>query len=662
MNEATLDLTREKGRTAILPKQLAYLLQVYLSGVAGFMIFRVILLVQEFHQLHFLPTDQGIWLVFKAFLTGLRFDTVVMGYLLTLPFLLLAIDGVAGWNSKFIYRLVNALVIIGVVATFFIHATDLPFFHHFYTRLSTSVMISTFTGDSGSMLSGMILQEWRFMWPLIPCIVLSAIFFIRNKKLIRNTLYQKDENTAGSSIKWFVAFGALIFFGIWGRFSFQSHLAASTAYASDYGFINMLGLNPAYTFTQSYVNSKTDAKNVRLMGDGEAVRNVQQYLNIPAAQEFDSPIARQISFADTMTNKPNVVLVIMESMSANKMGRYGNPNHLTPYMDSLATQSIAFDSIFTAGIHTFAGVYATLFSHHVVKRKHPLDKVVPMSGMASTLKNNGYSTIYFTTHDKGFDNINAFLTANDFDQIVSKDDYPSDRILSALGVPDDYLYEHALGDLDRLNGKNKPFFAAIMTGSDHGPFVIPKYFHPKHSDAVLGVVEYVDWSVRKFLTEAAKKPWFDNTIFVFVADHGTSLDKRYDMPTSYLHSPLIMYSPKLLGAPQKMTQLGSQVDVFPTIMGLLKMPYVNNTFGIDLFREKRPFACAYADDKWAVLNTEYMYVARDNGVNSLYRYRTGDVKDYSKSLPELTERMKVYGKSVFQTTQWIRHNGKQVEQ
>lgn len=662
MNEATLDLTREKGRTAILPKQLAYLLRVYLLGVAGFMIFRGILLIQEFHQLHFLPTDQGIWLVFKAFLTGLRFDTVVMGYLLTIPFLLLAIDGMAGWNSKLIYRIVNGLVLVGVLAALFIHATDLPFFHHFYTRLTTSVMISTFTGDAGSMLSGMILQEWRFVWPLIPFFILSSIFFVRNRKLLRNTLFKKDESSTGSSIKWFVAFGALIFFGIWGRFSFDSHLAASTAYDSDYGFINMLGLNPAFTFTQSYVNSKTDAKNVRLMGDGEAVRNVQQYLNIPAAQEFDSPIARQISFADTVANKPNVVLVIMESMSANKMGRYGNPNHLTPFMDSLATQSIAFDSIFTAGIHTFAGVYATLFSHQVVKRKHPLDKVVPMSGIASTLKSNGYSTIYFTTHDKGFDNVNAFLTANDFDQIVSKDDYPPERILSALGVPDDYLYQHALGDLDRLNGKNKPFFAAIMTGSDHGPFVIPKYFKPKHDDAVLGVVEYVDWSVRKFLTDAAKKPWFDNTIFVFVADHGCSMDKRYDMPTSYLHSPLIMYSPKLLGAPQKMTQLGSQVDVFPTIMGLLKMPYVNNTFGIDLFREKRPFACAYADDKWAVLNTEYMYVARDNGVNSLYRYRTGDVKDYSKALPELTEQMKVYGKSIFQTTQWIRHNGKQVEQ
>jgi hypothetical protein len=295
MNDATLDFVKERGIANILPKHLTYLLRVYLLGVLGFTVFRFILLLQEFHQLHFLPTDMGIWLVFKAFLMGLRFDTVVMGYLLTLPFLLLALDAFAGWNSKLLYRIASGLVFLGVVPSLFVHATDLPFFHHFYTRLTTSVMISTGKGDAGNMLGAMIFQEWRFCWPLIPFFILSWLFYKRNTKLLRNTLYQKDGSSTGSRAKWFVVFAALLAFGIWGRFSFQSHLAASTAYASDYGFINMLGLNPVYTFTKSYVNSKTDAKNVRFMGDGEAVRNVQQFLHIPAAQEFDSPIARSPS-------------------------------------------------------------------------------------------------------------------------------------------------------------------------------------------------------------------------------------------------------------------------------------------------------------------------------------------------------------------------------
>ncbi|MBK8564493.1 MAG: sulfatase-like hydrolase/transferase [Saprospiraceae bacterium] len=635
MREAILEMTDKRGMSAILPKHLVYLLRVYLLGILCFTIFRAILLIQEFHQMHFIPTDQGILLGIKAFLMGLRFDTVVMGYILTLPFLLLAIDAFAGWNSKLLYRIVVGLVSVGLIAALFICASDLPFFHHFYARVSTSILISADKGGNNDMLSGMILQEWRYIWPFIPFAFTSWLVISRNRRLLRNILYRFEDSQNLAVFKWFAVFAALLCFGIWGRFSFQSHLAASTAYSSEYGFINMLGLNPAFTFTQSFVNSKTDAKNVRLMGDGEAVRNMQAYLNVPAAQEFDSPIARQVSFADSLATKPNVVFVIMESMSASKMGRYGNKNNLTPFMDSLANISHSFDSIYTSGIHTFAGVYSTLFSHHVVKRKHPLNKVVKMSGIATNLKQHGYSTIYFTTHDKSFDNVAEFLEANDYDRIVSKDDYPSDRILSALGVPDDYLYEHAIGDLDKLYKSGKPFFSAIMTGSDHGPFVIPTYFKPKQEDATLGIVEYVDWSVRKFLHMAAKKPWFDNTVFVFLADHGSSLDKRYDMPLSYLHSPLIIYAPKLLGEPKNYPNLGSQVDVFPTTMGLLKLPYVNNTYGIDLFRESRPFACAYADDKFAVLNTEYMFVSRENGVTSLYNYRKGDVKDYSKDLPVL---------------------------
>ncbi|MCC6725979.1 MAG: sulfatase-like hydrolase/transferase, partial [Saprospiraceae bacterium] len=435
MSEAALEITDKRGMSAILPKHLVYILRVYLLGILCFTIFRAILLVQEFHQMHFIPTDQGIMLGIKAFLMGLRFDTVVMGYILTLPFLLLAIDALAGWNSKLLYRIVVGLVTVGVIVALFICAADLPFFHHFYTRVSTSILISADKGGNNDMLSGMILQEWRYVWPFIPFLLTSWLVFSRNQRLLRNILYKYEDSQTLAVFKWFAIFAALLGFGIWGRFSFQSHLAASTAYSSDYGFINMLGLNPAFTFTQSFVNSKTDAKNVRLMGDGEALRNMQQYLKIPAAQEFDSPIARQVTFADSLATKPNVVLVIMESMSASKMGRYGNKNNLTPFMDSLANVSLSFDSIYTSGIHTFAGVYSTLFSHHVVKRKHPLNKVVKMSGIATNLKEHGYSTIYFTTHDKGFDNVAEFLQANDYDRIVSKDDYPPERILSALGVP-----------------------------------------------------------------------------------------------------------------------------------------------------------------------------------------------------------------------------------
>lgn len=657
MRDLVIELGKERPLPGILPKQLVYVLRIYLTGLFHFTIFRLIFLLQEFHQLHYLPTEKGAWLVIKAFLMGLRFDTVVSGYILTLPFLLLMADALTGWDNRLLKRIVFGLVSAGYVFSFFVCAADLPFFHHFYSRISMTALISANSGGS-DMLSGMIFQEWRFYWVLLPFFIISWLFIRTNKHLL-TILFKKEDLSFATTLRAFFFFALLLFMGIWGRFSLQSHLDAGSAYFSDYAFTNMLALNPAYTFSQSYVNSFDDTKlEVHFMGDGEAIRNVQDYLDIPAAQDFNSPIAREVLFTDSTISKPNVVFVIMESMSTYKMGRYGNPHRLTPFLDSLATQGYAFDSIFTSGIHTFAGIYTTLYAHPVIKRQHPLMTVVPQSGIASTLRQHGYSTIYFTTHDKEFDNVGPFLLSNGFDQVVSKDDYPTEKILSALGVPDDYLFEHAMGDLNKLHQKCKPFFAAIMTGSDHSPFILPKYFTPKNREITQGIVEYVDWSIRKFLNMASRQAWFDNTLFVFVADHGASIDRRYDMPLSYLHSPLIFYAPSLLGPPRQFDNLGCQADIFPTVMGLLKLPYVNNTFGIDLLREKRPFVCAYADDKFAVLNSEYMYVERDNGVTSLYHYRSGDVRDYSNSLPELVEAMEKFGESTFQAAQWLRKNGK----
>lgn len=657
MRQAIADLKKELPLDGVLPKHLAYLTGVYLSGLLIFTLFRIILLLQEFHQLHFLPTGQGALLVLKAFLMGLRFDTVVSGYLLTLPFLLLLGDALGGWNNRLLYRGVSWLIILCYSASFFVCSADLPFFHHFYTRVTTSILISA-DSESSDLLKGMVFKEWRYSWALIPFGALSLLFAWHLRKRLAAILEREEAFSRSGRLRSFAAFSALLFLGIWGRFSTQSHLDASAAYVSDYGLTNMLGLNPAYTFGLSLFHSLTgEQQEVQFMGDGEAVRNMQEYLNISEAQRFSSPIARQVSFDSTAGTRANVVLVIMESMSAGKMGRYGNPNNLTPFLDSLASESLTFDQVFNTGIHTFAGIYSTLFSQPVIKRNHPLEKTDPHTGFSNVLKQYGYTTLYFTTHDAGFDNAGAFLSASGFDEIISKSNYPPEKIVGPLGVPDDYLYEYAIGKLNQASQEGQPFFAALMTGSDHGPYVIPSYFKPRHKEATLGIVEYVDWSVRKFLTAAAQKDWYDNTIFIFVADHGNSLDKRYDMPLSYLHTPLVFHGPKIVGKARSYDCLGSQLDVFPTTMGLLQLPYVNNTAGIDLLREQRPFVCAYADDKYAVLNREFMFVARENGVSSLYHYQRGDLRNRLSEYPALAASMKRYGESFFQGAQWLRKNG-----
>ena len=273
-------------------------------------------------------------------------------------------------------------------------------------------------------------------------------------------------------------------------------------------------------------------------------------------------------------------------------------------------------------------------------------------GMASTLKKLGYSTTYFTTHDSQFDNVEGFLRANDFDRIISQADCPLEEIKTTLGVPDDYLFRYSIPVLTDLSKKNKPFFAAFMTASDHGPYYVPTYYNP-HSKAVRKqTVEYADWSLRKFINIAAQTDWFDNTLFVFVADHGAAMYVHYDISLNYHHSPLIFYSPKNIPA-KRFTNIGGQIDIFPTIMGILKQPYTNTTLGIDLLNEERPYIVINGDDKVAALDNEFLLILKKDQSKSLYKYKSHDPKNYANKYPDKVKDMELYLRANLQTFQFI---------
>ena len=186
-------------------------------------------------------------------------------------------------------------------------------------------------------------------------------------------------------------------------------------------------------------------------------------------------------------------------MSAHKMGRYGHPLKLTPFLDSLAEVSHSFDSTYTAGIHTFNGLYSTLFSFPALMKQHPMNVVnIPQyAGMANVLRAKGYQTIHFMTHDDQFDNVGGFFSSNGYETIISKKDYPTDQVKSTLGVPDHNMFEFALPLLNERHEKGRPFFASFMTTSDHVPYIIPEEVPYTFQDnpLPLKIIEYVDWSL-----------------------------------------------------------------------------------------------------------------------------------------------------------------------
>lgn len=621
--------------------------KIYLLALTFFSIFRIILFLTELDRVHF--EDTSIITIFQSFLMGVRFDIVISGYIMFLPALLLLIAEINGLRTKVIKTFCFYWTLILFSTSFLISAADIPYFNQFYDRFS----IGAFEWiENFSFVFSMILQEPKYFGILIPFALLEVLFFIILRKMFNKN--RKNINTnIYTNILTSILFLAVLFLGIRGRVQTKSPIRIGTAYFSDNPFLNKLGLNPVYTLMRSYLDSRS-SKNAQLnlIDINTATRNVQKYLNIKTPQYKSSPIARRIIPDSISQTNPNIVIVIMESMSAANMKRHGNTTNITPFLDSLANNSIYFENIYTAGKHTFNGIFGTLFSFPALYRRHSMKQMSKYNGLSSVLKNKGYSTTYFTTHDGQFDNVEGFLRANDFQHIITQSDYPASEVKTTLGVPDDYMFRYAIPVINKMAKSNKPFFTALMTTSNHGPYYIPDYYHPNTTNLNDQIIEYSDWSLKQFITMASKEKWFNNTIFVFVADHGIPFDASYSISLNYFHSPLIIYAPELLSTKRVYSQIGSQLDVFPTLLGLLKKPYINNTMGIDLLNKKRKYTIINDDDKIGILDTTYFCIMKNKGTDlELYKYRTKDKTNYFSQDKKRASEMAEFAKSYMQLYQ-----------
>lgn len=622
--------------------------KIYALSLTIFTLFRVLLLLNELDRVQ--ESTNKIDL-FYSFIMGVRFDIVICGYILVLPFILLTINHLY-FNHQLIKRFCFFFTYTLFTIAFLVNATDIPYFKQFFSRFS----ITAFEWiDNPKFVFTMIVEEPKYWLFILPFMFITFLFFKILKSIILIEKYPSNTLSKTTNVLVSLLMLALMFLGIRGRLEQKSPLRIGTAYFCNDPFINQLGLNPNFTLIKSYLEKlKEENKPINFMEDEIAISNVQNYFNIKSIHP-SLPLLRSENNIDTFKQPKNIVLVIMESMSAGKMKRHGNKDNLTPFLDSLTNCGLYFENTYTSGIHTFNGIFSTLFSFPALFRQHPMKEVTVSKyhGIATTLKKRNYSTVYFTTHDGQFDNVEGFLKANDFDEIITKKDYPSDKIVSTLGVPDDYMFEFSIPKLNHLAKKDKPFLSVFMTASDHGPYYVPPYFKPKNSAIKKQTVEFADYSLRKFLSLAKSQSWFNNTLFVFIADHGATMRENYDISLDYNHSPLLFYQPAIIKNNFVYDKMAGQIDVFPSVMGLLGIPFENNTLGINLFKDERPYIYFNADDKYGVIDKKWLLIVKKDNDVGLFKYSENDKTNYSKLFPDIVKKMKEYAESNLQTFQYV---------
>jgi phosphoglycerol transferase MdoB-like AlkP superfamily enzyme len=356
-------------------------------------------------------------------------------------------------------------------------------------------------------------------------------------------------------------------------------------------FANELARNGPYQFLAAFRNNELDyAEFYTRLPDARASALMkgaveEAVVSGEAAAIYD--IRRFIDNPGTPTPK-NIMLVMVESLSADYLGAFGNRDGLTPFLDELAGQSLLFTNFFATGTRTVRGLEAVTLSipptpgQSIVKR---LGRESGLWSLGNVLREQGYDTRFMYGGNGYFDNMNTFFSGNGY-AVIDQSSMPGEKagFSNAWGVADEGLYDVALDAADQAHAAGRPFFFHLMTTSNHRPYTYPggRIDIPSGSGRE-GAVKYTDWALRHLLETARAKPWFKDTVFVVVADHCAGSAGKVALPLEHYRIPLMIYGKGV--APARIDTVASQIDVAPTLLALLHLDYASAFFGKDILAE-----------------------------------------------------------------------------
>ncbi len=334
---------------------------------------------------------------------------------------------------------------------------------------------------------------------------------------------------------------------------------------------------------ESYYASAKPADNLRLM-ETELAADGATFTQLAQGRMNRFHAARPDGLG-----KLNVVVVSSESFGAEFSKLHGSKKDWTPNFDAYAKQGLWFANTYASGTRTVRGLEAITSSFPPIPTvsilRRPGNQGIGSWG--KVMDDLGYQSSFLYGGYGYFDDMNTFFAGNGF-QVLDRTDIDQVRFENVWGVADEDLFDRAIQHYGEQYQAGKPFFSIIMTTSNHKPFTFrpgleQEGIKPEGGGRQSGV-RYADYALGYFLREAAKQPWFDDTIFVVVADHGARVYGKAEIPLETYEIPLMVYSPKHI-APRQIDTLMTQIDIAPTVLGLLGLPYEAPFFGIDALHE-----------------------------------------------------------------------------
>lgn len=368
--------------------------------------------------------------------------------------------------------------------------------------------------------------------------------------------------------------------------------------------VNELGKNGAFSFVTAFKSNELDYETFYpKLPEKEAYLIVKKNL-LQENQKYTTAKYDDISRLTTGNNeqKPNIILIAIESFSADFLTEFGNKDYLTPNYEKLSNESVFFTNLYATGTRTVRGMEALTLSvpptpgNSIVRRPDNQN----LFSVSTIVKSKDYQPYFIYGGDGYFDNMNTFFGGQGFDIVDRNRGNPlSDEIKTqrfaipdnevkfenAWGICDEDLYNQSIKYADKSAKSNKPFFQFVMTTSNHKPYTFPTGKIDLPQGDRNAAVKYTDYALGKFIADAKTKPWFKNTVFVIVADHCASSAGKWEINIDRHHIPAIIYNlPQQ--QPTRIDRLTSQIDLMPTLFGYLGWNYNTSLYGKDINQTK----------------------------------------------------------------------------
>jgi len=629
-----------------LKSHLAFTILSALILLLMFSLLRLALLIHNHDQIG----TTSLSVVTEAFFNGVRFDVrVVVVACIPLVFAILSRRAMAA-------RLMYRWWLIGFASiTLFLGIVELDFYQSFNQRLN-SLVFQYFKEDPATVVSmvwyGFPVARYLLAW-LVGTLVLVQIFKYADI-LTRPELTNASLSTRFFTHQWywrllvFIVFLAVFIVAARGTLRQGPPLRWGDAFTTESMFVNELGLNGTLTLYEAAKTMLSDQRQKlwkSSLPDVQAQAIVRKMLLTPDDQLIDSDIAAvRRDFNPPVNNAlqiKNVVVILMESFSGQYVGALGNGDNITPNFDKLSRQGLLFNRFFSNGTHTHQGMFATMACfpnlpgfEYLMQTPEGQNK---FSGLPQLLSARAFDNLYVYNGDFAWDNQAGFFGNQGMSNFIGRKDYVNPVFSDPTwGVSDQDMFDRGAVELAKKDTA-KPFYALLQTLSNHTPYALPKDLPVERVtghgslDEHLTAMRYSDWALGQFFEKARQSPYFKNTLFVVVGDHGFGSNIHLtEMDLYRFHVPLLFIAPGIhekFGATNNV--VGTQVDIVPTIMGRLGGNVRHQCWGRDLLNlpvgdhGEGVIKPSGNDQTVAIIRDHYVLV-KAKGVDArLYDYQLG---------------------------------------